>query len=126
MTDIKKNKLILVNKYLKLNENYVPSNLEEIDSKYFINGNNGVRLLKKEAKEAFERLSYDSIQNNTPVYGQSAYRDYLKQKTLYNIAVNNYGKEIADSDTARPGHSEHQTGLAIDVSSTKNGNMLQF
>ncbi len=125
-SDISKNNLILVNKFLKLNKNYVPKNLEEINSKYFINGNKNVRLLKKEAKEAFEKLSNDSIKNNTPVYGQSAYRGYEKQEILYNKAKNEYGQSIADSDTAREGHSEHQTGLSIDVSSNKQGNMLTF
>src|SRR5699024_10914186 len=74
----------------------------------------------------FEKLSEASIKNNTPVYGQSAYRSYQSQESLYNNAVNTSGKELADNDTARPGHSEHQTGLTIDVSSTKNGNMLTF
>ena len=117
---------ILMNKYNKLKEDYTPSDLEEIDSKYFINGNTLVRKLKKEAKEAFEMLSEDSINNGTPVYGQSAYRPYEMQESLYNSAVANYGQKQADIDTARPGFSEHQTGLAIDVSSTKGGNMLYF
>ena len=117
---------ILMNKYNKLKEDYTPNDLEEIDSKYFINGNTKVRNLKKEAKEAFEMLSQKSIENGTPVYGQSAFRPYEMQEGLYNNAVSNYGKAQADIDTARPGFSEHQTGLAIDVSSTKGGNMLYF
>lgn len=121
-----KDVLILTNKYLKLDETYIPNDLEKIDSKYFINGNKNARYLKKEAKEAFERLSSDSIKNGTPVYGQSAYRSYEKQEYLYNKAVRENGKEKADLDTSRPGHSEHQTGLTIDVSSTKQGNMLSF
>lgn len=124
--DMSKGILVLMNKYNKLSEDYTPNDLEEIDSKYFINGNTLVRNLKKEAKEAFEMLSYDSIQNGTPVYGQSAFRPYSMQESLYNRAVSNYGQKQADIDTARPGFSEHQTGLAIDVSSTKGGNMLSF
>lgn len=125
-TDPSKGILILVNKYQKLTSDYTPNDLEEINSKYFINGNSRVRMLRKEAKENFEKLSEASIKNNTPVYGQSAYRSYQSQETLYNNAVKVNGKEKADIDTARPGHSEHQTGLTIDVSSTKNGNMLEF
>lgn len=124
--DTNKDILVLTNKYLKLDENYEPNDLKKINEKYFISGNKEVRYMRKEAKEAFERLSADSIKNNTPVYGQSAYRSYEKQNILYNHAVESYGKEIADKDTARPGHSEHQTGLTIDVSSTKKGNMLDF
>ncbi len=125
-SDMDKDILILVNKYLKLDENYIPNDLEEINSKYFINGNKEVRLLRKEAKIAFEKLSEDSIKNGTPVYGQSAYRSYERQEEIYNNLANQVGNNKADLDTARPGHSEHQTGLTIDVSSTKEGNMLRF
>lgn len=126
LSDTKKDILILTNKYLRLDEDYKPSDLEKIKVDYFINGNSKVSYLRKDARDAFERLSADSIKNNTPVYGQSAYRSYEKQSILYNSAVESYGKEKAMLDTARPGHSEHQTGLAIDVSSTKTGNMLDF
>lgn len=125
-TDLSYDNLVLMNKYNKLPDMYEPSDLETISNEYFINGNQYVRMLRKDAKEAFEKLSQASIENGTPVYGQSAYRPYTMQEKLYNNAVNSYGKDYADSDTARPGHSEHQTGLAIDVSSTKGGNMLNF
>ena len=123
--DTKKDILILVNKYLKLDENYVPNDLEEINQKNFISGNKDRKLLKKEARLAFERLSNDSIKNNTPVYGQSGYRSFATQKSIYEKALKEKGQS-ADTDTAKPGHSEHQTGLTIDVSSTKKGNMLNF
>lgn len=125
-TDMSYNNLILVNKYNFLTENYEPDDLEKIDDKYFIYGNSYVRLMRKEAKEKFEELSEASIKNNTPVYGQSGYRAYSRQKELYDYAVETGGVASADSDTARPGFSEHQTGLTIDVSSTKDGNMLTF
>lgn len=125
-TDMSKDNLILVNKYLKLASDYEPDDLEEISDDCFINGNIYVRKMRKEAKEHFEQLSRDSIKNGTPVYGQSAYREYSRQEGLYNNAVKNMGVEAADDDTARPGHSEHQTGLTLDVSSTKAGNMMNF
>jgi len=118
--------LVLVNKYLKLDNTYEPDDLEEISQECFINGNLYVRQMKKEAKEQFEKLCHDAKENNTPVYGQSGYRPYTQQEKLYKNAVSQMGQEKADNDTARPGHSEHQTGLTIDVSSTKNGNMLSF
>lgn len=120
------NYLILVNKFNKLSKDYEPNDLEEISNTNFINSNKHVNSLRKEAKNAFESLSNDSIKNGTPVYGQSAYRNYLLQERLYTKEVKNYGFSIADKQVARPGFSEHQTGLAIDVSSTKNGNMLDF
>ncbi len=124
--DTKKGINVLVNKYLKLDENYIPNDLEKIDDYYFINGNKNARLLRRDAKIAFEKMSKDSIENKTPVYGQSAFRSYDKQEYLYAEALKKLGEEKADLETARSGHSEHQTGLTIDVSSTKSGNMLVF
>ncbi|MEO9094542.1 MAG: D-alanyl-D-alanine carboxypeptidase family protein [Microbacteriaceae bacterium] len=47
---------------------------------------------------------------------QSAYRSYERQVSVYQGWVNSDGQEAADLTSARPGHSEHQTGLAVDVS----------
>ena len=125
-TDMSKGINILTNKYNKLPNNYEPEDLEEIDSKYFISGNLYVREMRKVAKDAFENLAKDAMDAGFPVYGQSGYRPYSMQVNLYNSAVNRLGKKDADDETARPGHSEHQTGLTIDVSSTKGGNMETF
>lgn len=45
----------------------------------------------------------------------SAYRDYATQVALYDGYVARDGQEAADTYSARPGHSEHQTGLVIDL-----------
>lgn len=47
---------------------------------------------------------------------QSAYRSFESQTRVYNDDVARNGQAFADSDTARPGHCEHQTGLAVDLS----------
>ncbi|MCI0156600.1 M15 family metallopeptidase [Leifsonia shinshuensis] len=47
---------------------------------------------------------------------QSAYRSFESQTRVYNDDVAQHGQAYADTDTARPGHSEHQTGLAVDIS----------
>ncbi len=124
--DLSEDNLLLMNKYFKLPAEYEPGDLETISSDYFIFGNSYVRTMRKEAREHFEQMASDAIANGTPVYGQSAYRPYSMQSQLYDNVVASSGQEYADNDTARPGHSEHQTGLAIDVSSTKSGNMLYF
>lgn len=49
---------------------------------------------------------------------QSAYRSYSSQESVYAGWVSSLGQEAADLTSARPGHSEHQTGLAIDVSAS--------
>ena len=47
---------------------------------------------------------------------QSAYRSFDSQTRVYAEDVAQHGTAYADTDTARPGHSEHQTGLAVDIS----------
>lgn len=44
----------------------------------------------------------------------SAYRDYALQTSLYERYIQRDGQAAADTYSARPGHSEHQTGLAAD------------
>ena len=48
----------------------------------------------------------------------SSYRSYARQSELYNGYVARYGQAEADTTSARPGHSEHQTGLAVDLRGT--------
>ena len=51
------------------------------------------------------------------MWAQSGFRSYSTQESIYNRYVSNDGKANADTYSARPGHSEHQTGLAFDVCS---------
>lgn len=113
------NFLVLVNKNNKLDSKYKPKDLEIINIKY----SNKDKYLRKEAKEAFEQLSEDASKLNLSIIAVSTFRSYSYQKNLYLDYVNKKGKEYADACSARPGHSEHQTGLALDVmGSNKNYN----
>lgn len=67
------------------------------------------------AKAQFERLVADAKAQGLNIYMSSGYRSYATQSSIYQDNVKKYGEAIADSFSARPGHSEHQTGLAIDV-----------
>ena len=67
------------------------------------------------AKAQFERLAADAKAQGLNIYMSSGYRSYATQSSIYQDNVKKYGEAIADSFSARPGHSEHQTGLAIDV-----------
>ena len=103
--------LVLVNKEYKLPENYVPSKLELISNE-FANEN---KYLREEARIAFETLSKEAKNLGYRVVAVSTYRDYEYQDKLYNMYVQEKGIDYADKCSARPGHSEHQTGLAVDV-----------
>lgn len=108
--------LVLVNKNNKLDKNYVPNDLEEINVKYSNEG----KFLRKDAKEAFETLSSDASKLGYKVIAVSAYRNYEYQDKLFNYYTEKYGIKYALSCSAKPGHSEHQTGLAVDVMGSNN------
>lgn len=111
---------ILVNKYHKLPDDYEPDDLV-----YLSYTNGGYRYqLRKEAALHFEELTEVAKIDNVIFYPFSAYRSFSVQNTLYNNYKRRDGEEKADTYSARPGFSEHQTGLAIDVrSSTLNDNL---
>ena len=106
---------ILVNKHNYLTEDYVPENLENINSSYALSN----MKMVSEAKNAFENLSKDAAKQNLKVIAMSTYRSYEYQVDLYNRYVKTDGKEAADTYSGRPGNSEHQTGLAVDVYNVK-------
>ena len=102
---------VLVNKNNQLEPVFVPKNLEKISLDYAFDE----KYVTKETKKAFESLSKDAANLGYQIIAVSAYRDYDYQAKLYQHYLEEKGKEYADACSARPGHSEHQTGLAIDV-----------
>ena len=102
---------LLVNKFNYLDSNYIPENLELLDNSY---AKSGIYLVK-EAKDNIERLISDAKNDGMNIRVISAYRSYSYQENLYNNYVKNDGVENADTYSARPGYSEHQTGLVVDI-----------
>ncbi len=87
--------------------------------------------LTKETTAAFDKMKAAAKKEGINLNIISGYRSYTKQQSTYNRYVNRDGKKEADRYSARPGHSEHQTGLAFDVNSleqsfgnTKTGKWL--
>lgn len=102
--------LVLVNKTTSLDEDYVPSDLVWVDLP-------GVRetQLRKEAAAALEDLFDAATAKKLSLYCCSGYRSFQTQEELYAENVKTYGQKEADLVSAKPGQSEHQTGLAMDV-----------
>lgn len=71
--------------------------------------------LDSETKIKFDELSAAAAKEGLNIYLSSGFRSYEYQKKIYSNYSSIYGSETADTFSARPGHSEHQTGLAIDV-----------
>lgn len=102
---------ILSNKYFYMDSTYVPDQLEKIDSLY----SSGERLLVREARIQFEQMAKDAKNQGYTIRAMSAYRSYQYQDNLYNRYVEEDGVRKADTYSARPGFSEHQTGLVVDI-----------
>ena len=103
--------LVLVNKYNHLPDNYKPDDLVYVPGAY---GNNvPFRSILKNDFEELQKAAKNEI--NINLMPTTAFRNQSFQTTLYNNYVASDGKEKADTYSARPGYSEHQTGLAIDL-----------
>ncbi len=102
--------LIIVNKFHKLPEDYNPD-LVDMSSAYTYGSFKMERTAYEHYKEMCDAAAIDGIH----LYNVSAYRSYERQEYLYNYYTKTGGKDYADATSARPGYSEHQTGLASDI-----------
>ncbi|NLK26970.1 MAG: M15 family metallopeptidase [Clostridiales bacterium] len=110
------NLTVLVNKYNRLPMNYIPQDLESIHPDF----NSGEFKLRQEARVAFEKMGRAAGQDGIMIQAISTFRSFDYQEEVYfrkkspEISMEEYRKE-RDRVSARPGHSEHQTGLAVDI-----------
>ena len=70
-----------------------------------------------EADEAYYKMKAAAKEDDVELFVVSDFRSYETQESIYNRYVSEDGKAAADRYSARPGHSEHQTGLAYDLNS---------
>jgi D-alanyl-D-alanine carboxypeptidase len=106
----------LVNKQNALPESYEPQDLVYPNVAFTFKEKIDKRKMRKEAAAALETLFEGAKKDGISLAGVSAYRSYATQKTLFNNYVKKDGEEKAKTYSAMPGHSEHETGLSIDVS----------
>ena len=99
---------------------------ETVDSPTYIQGimvvnktyalpKNYAKGVDPEAKAALDKMFADAKKDGLTFWIASGYRSYDRQYTVYNNYVAKDGQAAADRYSARPGHSEHQTGLAFDL-----------
>lgn len=105
---------ILVNKNFKLPNGYIPLDLVVID----VSTTNAGMQLRKEASEALSQMFSAAAIDNINLMVGSAYRSYDRQVSIYANCVISAGKSEADRSCAKAGYSEHQTGLAVDLTNT--------
>lgn len=108
----------LVNKNYQLPEDFKPTDLVVLDVAYAneVLGESQTMLRKEAASQAVKMFN-QAKKEGLVLLAKSGFRSYNTQAQLYNDYVAKDGKEQADTYSARPGHSEHQLGLALDITS---------
>ncbi|EOR20486.1 D-alanyl-D-alanine carboxypeptidase [Clostridium sartagoforme AAU1] len=125
--------LLLVNKNHGLSKNYKPENLTIPNIKFTNLVNNEEKHVSEVIIKPLENLVNEAKNEGIILLGNSGYRSYNSQKNLFNNRVKSQGLENAESYVAKPGFSEHQTGLCIDITNenefliqgTKEGDWLE-
>ena len=122
----KPNESVATEKPEKANSNgYIEGQAEATEPTY----TNGVLIVNKKyplpktynkgedpkARAAFEKMAAAAKPEGFELVAFSGFRSYEYQTTLYTNYVKRDGQEQADRYSARPGYSEHQTGLAFDI-----------
>ena len=112
------NKLILVNKVFALPQDYTPQDLVRPDVAFSFGDQDLEKsYMRKEAASALEKMFADAKSQDIHLFAVSGYRSYQRQDDNFHNKVNKIGEEAAAKIVAYPGNSEHQTGLAMDISS---------
>lgn len=118
--------LVVVNKQRNLQSTFEPPDLVEPNIPFSFKEKSPRKMMRKEAAAALEELFAQAKAENIDLLGQSAYRPYSMQKAVFARLTKKYGsEEKANAVSAYPGQSEHQTGLAIDITSKRMGNTLE-
>jgi len=107
---------VLVNRKRNLPESYVPEDLVTLSDVPTVLSNPEVNQMRSTAYEALKEL-FKAAQEEEgyELHARSGYRSYYTQASLYSSYVENNGQAAADKFSAKPGQSEHQTGLAMDI-----------
>ena len=105
---------MLVNRHRYLSEDFVPDDLISIGSEYASEDDFQCSHL---ALNAFIEMYNAALSEGYTLIINSAYRSYQDQVDLSELYLNSYGQEYVDKYVAKPGFSEHQTGLAFDIGS---------
>ncbi len=98
-----------VNKFFYLGEDYNPDDLVDLASEQ------GYGSLRKEAYDAFVKMQKAAKEDGISFYATSSYRSYSTQVKIYNSYLAIDPQEKVDIYSARPGFSDHQTGLTVDI-----------
>jgi D-alanyl-D-alanine carboxypeptidase len=107
---------VLVDKNHALPARYEPQDLVELTGGSYTVSRQGL-LLRRSAALALEEMAEAAKTDGVTLMASSTYRPYSYQEQVYARNVQQSGQELADRESARPGHSQHQLGLVVDFGS---------
>lgn len=107
---------VLVNKELPIQEDYIPKDLVVPNVEFQIPYFDEKKQMRAEAAKALEKLFEAAKADGLSLCGVSGFRSYQRQYKIFTTNIKKNSLEHAMQYSAIPGRSEHQTGLAIDVS----------
>lgn len=116
---------VLVNRQYPMSSDYVPDDLVVPNIRFSFYGTYEKSYVRQVTADALEELFQSAAQKGIILKGVSGYRSYERQQQIYSNNVKTRGEEETNLVSAQPGSSEHQTGLAIDVSSDSVGCALE-
>jgi D-alanyl-D-alanine carboxypeptidase len=105
----------VVNKGRSLGANYVPADLIAPNVPLRLPSTDPEMHIRSVAASDLQQMIKDASRQNINLMLSSGYRSYDLQSAVYNSFVRSQGQTSTDSSSARPGHSEHQSGLSIDI-----------
>jgi D-alanyl-D-alanine carboxypeptidase len=108
----------VVNKGRSLGANYVPTDLIAPNIPLRLPATDPEMHVRYIAASDLQQMFKQANSQNINLMLSSGYRSYDLQNTVYSSLVKTQGQKSTDSSSARPGHSEHQSGLAIDIEPT--------
>ncbi|WP_416296932.1 D-alanyl-D-alanine carboxypeptidase family protein [Paenibacillus illinoisensis] len=117
--------VVLVNKKRNLPSTYAPKDLVVPNIPFSFSGSSPKKQMRKVAATAIEKLFAAAKKDGIDIKAVSGYRSYSTQKSIFERNASIKGEAVANKTSARPGQSEHQTGLAMDISSASVGYDLQ-
>lgn len=110
-----KKELVLVNKEYGITKNYKPEKLTIPNIKFNSDSLNEEKHVDDKIVKPLEDMFNDAANEGIILLGNSGYRSYNSQRKTYSSRVRSEGEKKANAYVAKPGYSEHQTGLCIDI-----------
>lgn len=107
----------LIDKKHPVSSTYVPKDLVPLVKNEFYSLNRNDLSLRPDVEKALREMAQASLKDGIRLLVSSTYRSYDYQKNLFNYWVKVDGLEEAERESARPGTSQHQLGVAIDFGS---------